>query len=153
MTPDAVTFTETASIATEYQTVVDTQAVTVTETVTASTETDVVVVSETVTASTETLVQFITQTVLATQANTQFVTVTPTTIIPWRRQATDTGSAPPTLPTYPSECPSWDKYVAACSCAGVTPVTVTAEAPSTTVTVGTAGVSVEPSFTHRVAPY
>ncbi len=141
-----MTFTETASTATEYPTVVSTQVVTVTETTTASTETDVFVVSETVTASTETQVQFVTETAVATEMNTELVTVTPTFL--WRRTAAE--SSPAALPTYPLECPSWEKYTAACLCASITPVTVTADALSTTVTVGVPGVSVPPK--DSVAP-
>ncbi|KAL2129755.1 hypothetical protein VTI74DRAFT_7345 [Chaetomium olivicolor] len=96
-----------------------------------------VVISLTVTASTETQLQLVTQTVVATQTNTQTVQVTPTIIIPRRRQAVSAESSP-AVPTYLPQCPSWDKYVSACKCAGVTPATITAEAPSTTVTVDAA---------------
>jgi hypothetical protein len=75
---------------------------------------------------------------VATATSTQRVTVTPTFV--WRRTAAE--SSPAALPTYPLECPSWEKYTAACLCASVTPVTVTAAAASTTVTVGVPGVSV-----------
>jgi hypothetical protein len=48
----------------------------------------------------------------------------------------------PELPIYASQCPSWDSYVSACSCAGVVPLTVTADAPSATVTVDAASVCI-----------
>ena len=126
---------------TEYQPVVVTQIVTVTETTTAWTETDWVIVSETVTPSTETQVQFVTYHPVATVTSTRLVTVTPT-YIPWRRAVTRGKFSRPALPTYPLECLVWEKYTAACSCASVTPITVTADVPSTTVTVGTPDVSV-----------
>ncbi|KAK4097455.1 hypothetical protein N658DRAFT_518641 [Parathielavia hyrcaniae] len=134
--PDAVTVTETGAMPTAHTTLVDTHVVTVTETTTAATETSVVVISSIVTASTETQLQVVTQTVVATQTDTETVQVTGATIIPWRRQAASAEPSP-AVPTSLPQCPSWDKYVSACKCAGVTPTIVTAEAPSTTVTVDT----------------
>ncbi len=141
ITSDLVTFTETASTATDYQTIVVTQIVTATETTTAWTETDWVIVSRTVTPLTETQVQFVTRTAVTTDTSTRLVTVTPS-YIPWRRAAISSECSPTAIPTYPLQCLSWEKYTAACRCANVTPITVTVEAPSTTVTVGVAGVSV-----------
>ncbi|KAK4129781.1 hypothetical protein N657DRAFT_653067 [Parathielavia appendiculata] len=137
VTPDTVTFTKTGDVPTAYETLVDTHAVTVTETTTASIETVVVVVSSDVTASTETQLQLVTQTVVTTQTHTQTVQVTGATIIPWRRQAAS-AELSPAVPTTLPQCPSWDKYVSACKCAGVVPTTVTADAPSMTVTVDAA---------------
>ena len=110
--------------------------VTVTETSTVSTTTVVATISETVTASTETVLRLVTETDTTTATSVTTIDVAGTTIIPWRRQVSIESSPAHTLPTYAEQCPSWDKYVSACKCAGVTPVTVTVEATTTTVVEG-----------------
>lgn len=154
VTPEAGTVTETVTVVpTEYATAVDTAVLTETVTTTASTETQLVTLGATVTAATQTDVVTVTTTVLATQTDVVTVTTTEgsegsTRILP----RADTLSAPPAeaetpsatgaaatpaVPAYATaDCPSWNQYVLACKCAGVTPTTVTADAPdATTITV------------------
>ncbi|KAK3375705.1 hypothetical protein B0T24DRAFT_664853 [Lasiosphaeria ovina] len=114
---------------TEYTTVVDVEFATVTETLTASTETQLFVVSTTTTASTEILVVPTTKVVENTQTVVKTVQTTQLAVN-WRRQAATTQ----VIPDYASQCPSWEKYVSACKCAGVAAVTVSVEAQSTTTT-------------------
>jgi len=155
VTPEAGTVTETVTVVpTEYATAIDTAILTETVTTTASTETQFVTLGATVTAATQTDVVTVTTTVLATQTDVVTVTTTDgnagsTRILP----RADTLSAPPAeaetpsatggaavtpaIPAYATaDCPSWHQYVLACKCAGVTPTTITADAPdATTITV------------------
>lgn len=62
---------------------------------------------------------------------TSTVTITPGVA---KRQVTITASD---VPAYASACSGAIKYASACSCIGVSAVTITAQAPSTTITVST----------------
>jgi hypothetical protein len=147
VTPAAGTITETITVVpTEHNTPVDTVVFTETVTTTAETQTQLVTIATTVTASTYTDVVTVTQTVLATETDLQTVTTTlPATsrLLPVKARAdTFTDLAPSaSIPSYASaDCPSWDKYVSACKCAGVAPTTVTTEAlPATTLTISATG--------------
>ncbi|KAK3898757.1 hypothetical protein C8A05DRAFT_37646 [Staphylotrichum tortipilum] len=149
VTPEAGTVTETVTdVPIEYATVVTTAVVTETVTTTAATETQLVTLGATVTAATQTDAVTVTTTIVATHTELQTVTATvgsggSSRILP----RGNTLSAPPTtdaeaastpaVPAYATaDCPSWNQYVSACKCAGVTATTVTADAPAaTTVTV------------------
>jgi hypothetical protein len=141
VTPTASTITETVTVMpTEHNTFVDTLIFTETVTTTAATETQLYTLTATVPDATYTDVSTITQTVVVTETALQTATTTAgsdlvtTRIYPAKRGETLVASS---FPAYASaDCPSFDKYVAACKCAGVVATTVTAEAPSaTTVTV------------------
>ncbi|KAK1833516.1 hypothetical protein QBC39DRAFT_346218 [Podospora conica] len=135
VTGTAVTLTETSTIVpTEYNTIVDTASITQTDTTTASTETLLFTTSTTTTASTET--DRTTTTEIVTVTSTDFQTVTTTVGPPVVSLAPLKARADLELPVYAAGvCPSLKKYIAACKCAGVTPVTVTQGVPATTVTV------------------
>ncbi|KAK4039372.1 hypothetical protein C8A01DRAFT_36670 [Parachaetomium inaequale] len=145
VTPAAGIITETITIVpTEHNTLVDTAVFTETVTTTAETQTQLVTIATTVTASTYTDVVTVTQTVLATETDLETVTTTlPATsyLLPVKARADTVVELASSIPSYASaNCPSWDKYVSACKCAGVAPTTLTAEAPSpTTVTVSATG--------------
>lgn len=106
-----------------------------TTTTTAAIETQLFTVSSTITALTQTDRTTTKQTVVVTQTALQTVTVTRSdagsSLAPVKARE-DTQLAP-SIPDYASaKCPSWDRYVAACKCAGVSALTVTAEAPAAT---------------------
>lgn len=135
VTPEASIVTETITeVPTEYASLVNTAVFTETVTTTVSTDIQLVTIGTTVTDATHTEIVRVTQTVLATE--TTQVTGATITAVPtvYRRADTELG---PAIPTYAeADCPSWEKYVSACKCAGVTPTTITAAAPEpTTVTV------------------
>ncbi|KAK0665358.1 hypothetical protein QBC41DRAFT_232973 [Cercophora samala] len=151
VTPTQSTVTETVTqLPTEHNTFVHTAFFTETVTTTAETETELVTVQTTVTDATYTQVITNTETVVVTHTAQETVTASSTGAIYPVKARGDTllapepeptspvsGSEPSVIPEYASEqCPSWEAYVKACSCAGVEPTTVTAEAPSAaTVTV------------------
>ncbi|KAK4129916.1 hypothetical protein BT67DRAFT_446204 [Trichocladium antarcticum] len=141
VTPTASTIIKTVTVMpTEHNTFVDTLVFTETVTTTAATETQPYTFSATVPDATYTDVSTITQTVVVTKAALQTATATAdsdlvtTRIYPAKRGETLVVSS---FPAYASaDCLSFDKYVAACKCAGVIATTVMAEAPSaTTMTV------------------
>ncbi|KAK0609939.1 hypothetical protein B0T17DRAFT_621233 [Bombardia bombarda] len=157
ITAETVTVTDTVtSSPTEYTTVVESAFFTETETTTAATGTLVVTLSTTVTAKTETnsftdlqttastkLVQ-VTETATVSSSTTTFIanknrrapTISDSPADPVSSAAASVEASAPAFPDYASSvCPSWEKYVSACSCAGVVPTTVTAAAASSTVTV------------------
>ncbi|KAK3995997.1 hypothetical protein QBC44DRAFT_232875 [Cladorrhinum sp. PSN332] len=137
VTPEASTVTETITeVPTEYASLVDTAVFTETVTTTVSTDTQLFTEGTSVTASTYTHLVTVTRTVLATQTLLTSIT-TNLPAASTRILARDDTELGPAIPTYAAaDCPSWDKYVSACNCAGITATTVTAEAPSaTTVTV------------------
>lgn len=130
---EPVTVTETA-ISTEYATIVDTAVVTETQTTTASIETQLYTVSSTVTIGTKTEVSTTVQTVVVTQTAVQTVT---TTVPPFSSQA-PLKARVQTLTVIPpyatAACESWDKYLAACKCAGAAVTTITSTGLGSTVT-------------------
>ncbi|KAK3317545.1 hypothetical protein B0T19DRAFT_479607 [Cercophora scortea] len=160
ITPAAVTVTATVTEAgpAESVTVVETEYVTVDQTVTVATETILVTKSETSTAATETVLFTESQLTTAstetlsfgarstvigfTQTNqvttvqtvtaatqTEFTFTTVTDAVLKVREAE-------TVPAYAVlDCPSFAKYASACSCAGVLPTTITVDAPVETATV------------------
>ncbi|VBB78295.1 Putative protein of unknown function [Podospora comata] len=147
VTPAQSTVTETVTqLATEHNTFVHTAFFTETVTTTAETETELFTLQTTVTDATYTQLITNTETVVVTETAQQTVTATTTgaaypvkargdTLLAPEPEPTSSlsGSEPSTIPEYASEqCPSWEAYVKACSCAGVEPTTVTAEAPSAT---------------------
>lgn len=70
----------------------------------------------------------VTATVLATPTAIQTATFTPAAV--WNKlKIRQRGQ----YPDYASACSSWKRYVSACLCAGVVPVTLTVDAPSTTI--------------------
>ncbi|KAK0654734.1 hypothetical protein B0T16DRAFT_450496 [Cercophora newfieldiana] len=137
--PDSTaTIFETTTVpgSAEYSTILFTETDTESSTVTASTETIVHVRSSTTTASTETITYTSITTVTdSTETITETSTTTkrPTASIGLRGLITSSGPAVPDYATL--VCPSWEKYVSACSCAGVTPSTTTEGAASTTITL------------------
>lgn len=147
VTPEITTVTETATeIPTEYASLVETDISTVTVTSTVSTETLLSTLDTTVTATTtqRSIVYltraYATTTVLVTSTST-IIPENTVTVIAGR--AVDTELAPvsgttasSSIPSYASaDCQSWDKYVSACRCVGVTQQTVTASPSAATVTV------------------
>ncbi|KAK4459006.1 hypothetical protein QBC42DRAFT_308140 [Cladorrhinum samala] len=136
VTPAASAVTETVTeVPTEYASLVDTAVFTETVTTTVSTDIQLVTLGTAVTDATHTEIVTVTETLLATET-TQVTgaTVTAVSTVVYRRGDTELG---PAIPTYAeADCPSWEKYVSACKCAGVTPATITAAAlEPTTVTV------------------
>ncbi|KAK1772238.1 hypothetical protein QBC33DRAFT_553690 [Phialemonium atrogriseum] len=132
VTPSASTLTQTV---TDVESAVATALLTKATTETASTETLLFTETTTITASTETDIISETTTVPVTTTDVQLAAgVTSTsTVYLVNLKARQTGSP---LPGYASGvCPDWDKYVEACKCAGVVPITVTATAATETVTV------------------
>lgn len=113
---ETVLFTETSTETAATETVLFTDVTTIT----ATTQTDVV--SETVTVP-------VTTTVVQSAAP-----VTTTAFV--YPQTLKVRQAASSIPEYAAEaCADWEKYVKACSCAGVEPVTVTASAVTEIVTV------------------
>ncbi|KAH8904627.1 hypothetical protein BR93DRAFT_930086 [Coniochaeta sp. PMI_546] len=105
-------------------------------TVTASTETDILTESTTVTASTKTDILTQTATVPVTTTAVQTAAAVTSTSTVYQVAAKARRSASANLPVYASTvCPSWDKYVSACKCAGAVATTITVPAPAVTVTV------------------
>ncbi|KAK3376550.1 hypothetical protein B0T24DRAFT_677442 [Lasiosphaeria ovina] len=100
---------------------------TIVESTTVATEVSTFTVTSSLTAATETGTSTAKTTVVVT------TTSLPTTTIPAVRQ-TPGRSFNPSLCL---SCPSWEKHVSACSCAGVTATTVTASVSTETVTVST----------------
>lgn len=132
LTHEHSTLTQTV---TDVESAVATALFTETTTETASTETLLFTETTTITASTETDIISETTTVPVTTTDVQLAAgVTSTsTVYLVNLKARQTGSP---LPSYASGvCPDWDKYVEACKCAGVEPITVTATAATETVTV------------------
>lgn len=127
------TVTETS---TAVESAVATALFTETTTETASTEVLLYTESTTITASAETDV--------LTESTTLAVTVTAVSTAPgitststvYQYVAKARRSVSSSLPAYASTvCPSWDKYVSACKCAGAAPTTITVPALPVTVTV------------------
>jgi hypothetical protein len=114
---------------------VATELFTETTTETASTETLLFTDATTITATTQTDLVTATTTIIVTTTEVQLAptfTITSTNYQSYLK-ARQTGSP---LPDYvEGACPDWDKYVAACKCAGVEASTVTATAATETVTV------------------
>ncbi|CAP65083.1 uncharacterized protein PODANS_5_6710 [Podospora anserina S mat+] len=137
ITPEASTVTETV---TEVPTMSWVETVVFTETVTSIlvTETELQTVDITTTADTETVVVTVTKTIVATDTSLQTLTTTvaPASTRIYARAAETELS--PSMPSYATaNCPSWEKYVKACKCAGVTATTITAEGPSATTLTST----------------
>ncbi|KAK4172183.1 hypothetical protein QBC36DRAFT_390617 [Triangularia setosa] len=146
VTAYVTTITETATeTPTVYATLVETDISTETVSSTIATETLLNTVSTAVTAATTTQ-RSVVRVTRAYDTVTVFVTSTTTILasaetgIAERAADTElaTSSGIPTsyIPSYASaHCPSWDKYVSACECAGVTQETLTASPSTATVTV------------------
>lgn len=139
---ESVVFQTVTTVVTEYNTVVETAVFPVTETATANPETQLFTVSSTTTDFTQTDRTTTTQTVVVTETAHQTVTATVTSAFssqaPLKARVEDNSGSTGTMPDYASAvCPSWQKYVAACRCVGVTPTTVTVggEEPAVTVTM------------------
>ncbi|GAB1314510.1 hypothetical protein MFIFM68171_04720 [Madurella fahalii] len=158
----AITVTPSASTITETVTVVPTLSdaiivpVTYTETTTttAATATHILTVSSTIAAFTQADRIMTIQTVVVTETALRTVTTTARDTVGSQaplKARTDT-ELPPSIPDYASAaCPSWERYVAACKCAGVSATTIMAEASAaTTITeqvTSTATVPVDSTVT------
>lgn len=114
-------------------------------TITASTETDILTQTTSLTASTETDILAETVTVPVTATAIQTAPAVTSTFTMYQIAFKARRSASSNLPEYASTvCPSWNKYVSACKCAGAVATTITVPAPAVTVTVpaGSAATSV-----------
>ncbi|KAE9379735.1 hypothetical protein N431DRAFT_527158 [Stipitochalara longipes BDJ] len=120
-----------------FRTTVTPATVTVTNTASHTTSTATSLTNTAVLTSTQTKVVTLTTPVTTTSIETDFttytVTVEPVTVVTFdKRQLT---VVPSSIPAYASACSGSVRYSSACSCVGVTKSTVTAVAPSTTITV------------------
>lgn len=105
-------------------------------TITASTETDILTQTTSLTASTETDVITETSTVPVTTTAIQTAPAVTSTSTVYQMAFKARRSASSNLPAYASTvCPSWNKYVSACKCAGAVATTITVPAAAVTVTV------------------
>ncbi|VBB79530.1 Putative protein of unknown function [Podospora comata] len=145
VTPQVTTVTETVTeVPTQYVSVVETDATTATVYSTVETQTLLNTISTTVTCTTtqHSLVYvthaYNTVTVLVTSTTT--VLPSAATQIVARSADTDlaptSGTLAPSIPSYASaHCPSWEKYISVCKCAGATQETIIVSPSAATMTV------------------